>query len=186
MNKNKPMPATNQHSSVYRGSIKLLSSLCTVLLCILSLYPSLTRAQQNDLPTIPIGRLIKATLVNTLESGAVTPLVGLVSEDLWWNGKKIITVNSEIHGLSQPVALRDRIGCENQFVVVCQDGKDLRELHVQGIVLDRDDANAAKGVWGITDGSYGIKGEIIKNGAFVRVPIGHKFYLYVQKILPPA
>jgi hypothetical protein len=133
-------------------------------------------------------------LINTVESGAITPVLGIVEQDVWWNRKKLIPAHSEIHGTSQPEALRDRIGCNDQFVILLREtGAELRKLRVQGIVLDRDDANAEHGVWGVTDGSYGMKGEIINgkivldgkviNGAFVRVPAGHRFYLYVQKIL---
>jgi hypothetical protein len=132
-------------------------------------------AQQNDLPTIPYGRLVKASLINAVESGAAAPVIGVVSQDVWFNGKKIIPVNSEIHGLSQPEAIRDRIACNNQFVILFGNGAEMR---VQGVVLDRDDANG-DGYGGPTDGSYGMKGEIIKK-AFVRVPSGHHFYLYVQ------
>ncbi len=156
----------------------------TILLCI-SLYPILIHAQQNDLPTIPI--YVKALLVNTVESGAVTPVTGVVSEDVWFNGNKIIPSHSEIYGFSQSEALRDRIGCNEQFIIACRNGTgtELRKLRVQATVLDRDDANADRCSYGITDGSYGMKGEII-NGAFVRVPAGHSFYLYVQKILPQS
>ena len=136
-------------------------------------------------------------LINDVESGAITPVLGVVEQDVWWNGKKLIPAHSEIHGTSQPEALRDRIGCNDQFVILLREtGADLRKLRVQGIVLDRDDANADKGVWGVTDGSYGMKGEItdgksvvdgkVINGTFVRVPAGHRFYLYVEKILPES
>jgi hypothetical protein len=139
-------------------------------------------AQQNDLPTIPYGRLVKASLINTVESGAAAPVIGVVSQDVWFGGKIIIPAHSEIHGLSQPQAIRDRIACNNQFIILFGNGEQLR---VQGMVLDRDDANADKYVYGPTDGSYGMKGEIIKN-AFVRVPSGHHFYLYVQTAQPKA
>src|SRR5260370_19382966 len=152
-----------------------------IILWCISLYPIVTHAQQNDLPTIPI--YVKALLVNTLESGTVTPVTGLVSEDVWWNGNKIIPSNSEIFGSSQSEALRDRIGCNDQFIIACRNGSQLRRLRVQATVLDRDDANSDRGAYGITDGSYGMKGEIIK-GAFVRVAAGHRFYLFVQTFMP--
>ena len=140
------------------------------------LQPILTHAQQTDLPAVPI--CVKAKLVNTLESGAITPVVGVVSEDVWRDHKKVIPNGAEIFGLSNPEALKDRIGCNNQFIIVYPDGVTLR---VQGIVLDRDDADADHCVYGPTDGSYGMKGEAMKiqEQAFVRVPAGHPFYLYV-------
>jgi hypothetical protein len=162
-----------------------------MLLCI-SIYPILTHAQQNDLPPIPPGQLIKASLLNTIDSGAATPVIGVVSEDVWCNGNKIIPAHSEIHGLSQADALRDRIACNDRFVIVWRNGTVLRELQVQGTILDRDDTQSGKGLWGVTDGSCGMKGKIltgacvregkIMNEAFVRVPSGHTFYLYAQTI----
>jgi hypothetical protein len=162
-------------------------------------------AQQSDLPTVPYGRLVKASLINTVESGAAAPVIGIVSQDVCFNGKKIIPANSEIHGLSQPEAIRDRIACNNQFVILFGNGTEMR---VQGVVLDRDDANGDGS--GRTDGSYGMKGDIIildaksdKDGysatdgssgvkgqipkkSFVRVPSGHHFYLYVQTTQPKS
>jgi hypothetical protein len=176
------------------NAMKQLIRLHAVLLLF---CPILAHGQQTGLSPIPPGRLVKALLINTVESGFITPVVGMVEQDVWWNGKKLIPAHSEIHGTSQPEALRDRIGCTNQFGIVCREtGAALRKLRVQGIVLDRDDPDADKGVWGITDGSYGLKGEItngktvldgkVINKAFVRVPAGHRFYLYVEKLSPEA
>lgn len=156
--------------------IKLLFGL--PLLCLLPLSPSLTQARQGKLPTIPLN--VKAVLINTVESGAIAPVMGVTQDDVWWHRKIIIPKGSAIHGLSLPAALRDRIACNNQFVIAYPNGGP--ELRVQGIVLDRDDADANRGIWGITDGSYGLKGEIV-NAAFVRVVAGHRFYLYVQKVV---
>jgi Bacterial conjugation TrbI-like protein len=116
--------------------------------------------------TAPYGRMIKARLVVTVDSSsAATPIIGLTQEDMYWNGEKIIPLNSEIHGTSQPDVIRDRIAANNQFVIVIRgDGyyANGTELVVQGKILDRDDADADQNVWGITDGSYGMKGEIVQ------------------------
>jgi hypothetical protein len=157
-------------------TIKLLFGI--PLLCLLPFSPSLTQVRQSKLPTIPL--TVKAVLVNTVESGATTPVIGVTQDDVWWHGKIIVPRGSTIHGLSLPASLRDRIGCNRQFVIAYPNGGP--ELRVQGIVLDRDDADANRGIWGITDGSYGLKGEMV-NAAFVRVVAGHRFYLYVQKVV---
>ena len=116
--------------------------------------------------TAPFGRLIKGRLVVTVDSsGAATPIIGLTEEDVYWNGEKIIPINSEIHGTSQPDVIRDRIAANNEFVLVIRgDGyyANGTELVVQGKILDRNDTDADQGVWGITDGSYGMKGEIVQ------------------------
>jgi hypothetical protein len=115
----------------------------------------------------PFGRLIKSKLVNTVDSSsAATPIIALTQEDIWFNGNKIIPVNSEIHGTSQPDVIRDRIAGNSEYVIVLRgDGyyTNGAELVVKGKILDRDDADADQGVWGITDGSYGMKGEIIQS-----------------------
>ena len=115
----------------------------------------------------PFGRLIKAKLFNTIDSSsAATPIIALTQEDIWFNGEKIVPINSEIHGTSQPDVIRDRIAGNTDFVIVLRgDGyyQNGTELVVKGKILDRDDADADQGVWGITDGSYGMKGEIIQS-----------------------
>jgi hypothetical protein len=167
--------------------MKLIIGLHAVLLL---LSPIMTHAQQ--LAQAAPGQLqVRALLTNTVESGAITPVMSMVEQDVWWNGKKFIPAHSQIIGTSQPEALRDRIGCDDQFVILCRDtDADFRQLRVQGIVLDCDEANADN------DGSYGMKGEITKaqrvlngkviNQAFVRVCAGHRFILYIKKLLPDA
>jgi hypothetical protein len=117
--------------------------------------------------TAPFGRLIKAKLFNTVDSSnAATPIIGLTQEDVWFNGEKIIPINSEIHGTSQPDVVRDRIAGNDQYVIVMRgDGyyPNGTELVVKGKILDRDDADSDQGIWGITDGSYGMKGEIMQS-----------------------
>jgi hypothetical protein len=116
--------------------------------------------------TAPFGRLIKAKLINTVDSSsAATPIIALTQEDIWFNGNKIIPVNSEIHGTSQPDVIRNRIAGNDQYVIVLRgDGyyPNGTELVVKGKILDRDDPDSDQGIWGITDGSYGMQGEIIQ------------------------
>jgi hypothetical protein len=123
----------------------------------------------NYMPLSLPPTLIKAELANNLESGAVSPVIGVVSEDVTLDGKTLIPVHSEIHGTSQAQTFHDRIACNQEFIIVCPEHRFL----AQGVVLDRDS----------DDKSYGLKGVPVDlYGGFVRVNAGHKFYLYVQTI----
>lgn len=125
----------------------------------------------NYVPLSVPPMLVKAQLVINLESGAVSPVVGVVSEDVVFNGETLIPAHSEIHGATQAQAFHDRIACNSQFTVVSPTERFL----VTGIVLERGDPGS--------DGTYGLKGVPVHlYGGFVRVEAGHKFYLYVQAV----
>lgn len=114
----------------------------------------------------PYGRLLKCELLLTLEStNEQTPIVGLVTNDLYWNGKLIIPANSEVHGRAKIDRVRDRAFSENRWVVVLSEDKqrvDGTELELNAIALDREDVEGSGKTWGITDGSYGLKGDVIR------------------------
>jgi Bacterial conjugation TrbI-like protein len=111
----------------------------------------------------PAFRMLKCQLVNTVDSSDLTtPIIGLVAEDLWWNGCKIIPANSELHGIASVDPVRERIASEGEFTFVLNeaDGRG-RELVIRGMVLDmeRDDEFDS---YGITDGSAGLRGDVIR------------------------
>jgi len=111
----------------------------------------------------PAFRLLKCQLVNTVDSSNITtPIIGLVTDDLWWNGKIIIRADSEVHGVANVDRVRERIASNGEFTFVLNepDGSG-RELVVHGMVLDmeRDDTLDS---YGITDGSAGLRGDVIR------------------------
>jgi Bacterial conjugation TrbI-like protein len=111
----------------------------------------------------PAFRLVKCQLVNTVDSSNITtPIIGLVTDDLWWNGKIIIRANSEVHGVANVDRVRERIASNGEFTFVLNepDGSG-RELVINGLVLDMekdDDLDS----YGITDGSAGLRGDVIR------------------------
>lgn len=112
----------------------------------------------------PYGRLIPCETVITIESSKLdTPVIGLVTEDVWHNGQMIIPAGTEVHGRASLDRSRERIAVSGQWVVVWRDGSPLNgtELMLNGIALDRqkDDAN---GNFGLRDGSAGLLGDLIK------------------------
>jgi hypothetical protein len=111
----------------------------------------------------PAFRLVKCQLVNTVDSSNITtPIIGLVTDDLWWNGKIIIRADSEVHGVANVDRVRERIASNGEFTFVLNepDGSG-RELVVHGMVLDMEkDDNLDS--YGITDGSAGLRGDVIR------------------------
>jgi type F conjugative transfer system protein TrbI len=126
--------------------------------------------EQPDKPRAGLGgeyapafRLIKCQLVNTVDSGNLsTPVIGLVTEDLCWNGKTIIRANSEVHSVASIDTVRERIASQGEFTFVLNeaDGKG-RELVVRGLALDMEKDDEFD-TYGITDGSAGLRGDVIR------------------------
>ena len=93
-----------------------------------------TREQSVSEWFLPYGRLLRCELVNTVDSTNIdTPIIGLVIEDAWNEGRLIIPAGTEVHGVAQKSPVRERIGSDRQWFLVFQDG---RELPISGSVLD--------------------------------------------------
>jgi hypothetical protein len=108
---------------------------------------------------LPYGRLLRCELVNAVESTNIeTPIIGLITEDVWQAGRLVIPAGTEVHGLAQKTAARERIGSERQWVLVFQDG---RELPLSGTVLDYAPEGSNGEQWAETDGSAGLRGYMI-------------------------
>jgi hypothetical protein len=114
----------------------------------------------------PYGRLIRAKLVTTVDSSALeTPVIGLVTHDLFWNRKLLIPANSELHAIARPDRSRNRIDVSGDWVVVLADGgvyPKSSELVVKGIALDME-VTPEKDQFSLTDGSAGLKGKVLTN-----------------------
>jgi hypothetical protein len=128
----------------------------------------------------PAFRMVRCKLVNTIDSSNIaTPIKGLVTDDLCWNGKVIIPRCSEVNGLAQVDKSRERIAAEGAWTFVLYDQNDPglgRELVVKGYALDREDDPEFKALmvgatvvdpkvktWGITDGSAGLRGVVLRS-----------------------
>lgn len=115
----------------------------------------------------PFGRPIKCELVFTIDSTMEeTPLVGLVMEPVYNNGQLVIPAGAELHGIARPDRLRDRIFSGQEWVLVLprMEGRpNGRQLSVQGLALDRVEPDQNGLTWGITDGSYGLQGAVMRS-----------------------
>jgi len=108
----------------------------------------------------PFGRLISCETVVTVDSASIqTPIVGLVTENVYHGGKLVIPAGTEVHGTAQTDRHRERISSGNSWTLVWQTGE---ELKLKALALDREFSGDQEG-WGITDGSAGLRGRIIKS-----------------------
>lgn len=125
----------------------------------------------------PFGRLIPCELVITVDSSSIqTPIIGLVTEDIFHHGQLIIPAGTEVHGTAQIDRARERIASNGRWTLVWQNGQ---ELNVSGLALDHE-RDAETGTWGITDGSAGLRGKLLKTDNLAEVK------LYVAALLSGA
>lgn len=136
----------------------------------ISLFADTQQTQEKPLSKdyAPYGRLIPCELIVTVDSSSIqTPIIGLVTEDIYHDGRLIIPAGTEVHGKAQTDRSRERIASDNSWTLVWQDG---RELKLSGIALDRETDPNGDG-WGITDGSAGLRGRVIKSDDMAEIKL---------------
>ncbi|HXI72229.1 MAG TPA: TrbI/VirB10 family protein [Verrucomicrobiae bacterium] len=118
----------------------------------------------------PFGRLIPCETVITVDSSSIqTPIVGLVTENIYYGGKLVIPAGTEVHGTAQTDHQRERIASGNNWTFIWQNGM---EMQIKAIVLDREfDNETNQSGWAITDGSAGLRGEVIKSDNFADIKL---------------
>jgi len=116
----------------------------------------------------PYGRLIPCETVITVDSASIqTPIVGLITEDIYHAGRLVIPAGTEVHGTAQTDRHRERIASGNNWTLVWQTGE---ELKLKGVALDREFSGDQEG-WGITDGSAGLRGRILKTDDLAEIKL---------------
>jgi hypothetical protein len=116
----------------------------------------------------PFGRLIPCETVITVDSASMqTPIIGFVTENIYHAAKLVIPAGTEVHGTAQADRHRERIASGNNWTLVWQSGE---ELHLRAIVLDREFSGDQEG-WGITDGSAGLRGRMIKSDNMAEIKL---------------
>ncbi len=104
----------------------------------------------------PYGRMIPCETVVTLESNRLTtPVIGLVTADVWENGQLMVPAGAEVHGRASLDRSRERISVDGMWVIVAKEGPSRKERQVSGIALTRDGT-------GSSDGSAGLRGLILR------------------------
>jgi len=99
-----------------------------------------------------------------------------VTEDIFHHGQLVIPAGTEVHGTAQVDRARERIASDGKWTLVWQNGE---ELNVSGLALDHE-REPDPGTWGITDGSAGLKGRLLKTDNLAEVK------LYVAALLSGA
>lgn len=116
----------------------------------------------------PYGRLIPCETIITVDSASIqTPIVGLVTEDIYHAGRLVIPVGTEVHGTAQTDRHRERIASGGSWTLIWQTGEELR---LKGVALDREFSGDQEG-WGITDGSAGLRGRILKSDDLAEIKL---------------
>jgi len=125
----KPTPATAKSSEVETPSLPPIS--------IVAETPSNERKPKElSEDFAPFGRLIQCELIVTVDSSSInTPVIGLVTENVYHHGHLIIPVGTEVHGSAQVDRVRERIASDGRWTLVWQTGEELR---VSGLALDRE------------------------------------------------
>jgi hypothetical protein len=96
-----------------------------------------------------------------------TPIIGLVTEDVYHLGRMVIPAGTEVHGTAQTDPTRERIASGSHWTLVWHNGE---ELSLNGVALDREQDPDGTG-WGITDGSAGLRGRIIKSDNLAEIKL---------------
>jgi hypothetical protein len=123
----------------------------------------------------PFGRLVKCQLVETLDSVTARsePIVGVVTQDLDWNGSVIIPAATEVYSYAKPEAVIDAAGAgrlvdDGEWTLVLpgsEGDENGRELILKARAVDRSeiltDARGGARSWGIGDGADGLVGATV-------------------------
>jgi hypothetical protein len=116
----------------------------------------------------PFGRLIPCETIITVDSSSIlTPIIGLITEDIYHAGRLVIPAGTEAHGTAQTDRKRERIASGTAWTLVWQTGEEMR---LRAIALDREFAGGQEG-WGITDGSAGLRGRLLKTDDLAEVKL---------------
>jgi hypothetical protein len=93
----------------------------------------------------------------------------VVSNDVWWEGRKVLPKGTRIDAIRQPMLVKDRVEIKGLWVITTgQTG-----YFVDGQALQRDQSS--------NDGSVGVLTR--KDGNAFDVPAGQGFYLYLESPL---
>ncbi len=122
----------------------------------LTLYAAVGGATDPVKPAAPYGRMIPCETVVTLEStGLETPVVGLVTADVWQDGELLIPAGAEVHGRATLDRARARLAAQGSWIISWRKPQP-GEMRVNAVALEREpDA--------ILDGTAGLRGDVLRS-----------------------
>ena len=139
----------------------------------ISLYHGTDKEAEVSDTYAPYGRMIPCETVITIDSAKIeTPIIGFVTEDVWNDGKLIIPAGAEVHGKAQVDPSRERIASADNWIIVWRstDRMNGAELPLHGMALDME-RNESTGTWQLTDGSAGLRGDILKTDNWAEIKL---------------
>lgn len=122
------------------------------------------RPGDESMPRAPFGRMIPCETVVALESNRLaTPVIGLVSEDVWENGQLIIPAGAEVHGRASLDRSRERLAAEGTWTIVWRTApqRPAHQMRVEGLALDRT-RDRSSAPLGEHDGTAGLRGQVLR------------------------
>lgn len=120
-----------------------------------------TETEPGHATPVPLGRLIPCETVFTLESNRLaTPVVGLVTAEVWHAGQLVIPLGAEVHGRASLDPTRGRLAASGPWTLVWSDFRaDIHQtVQVEGMALSRD----PNGLEPTADGTAGLPGVILR------------------------
>lgn len=110
---------------------------------------------------VPPGRLIPCETVTVLESSRQnTPVIALVTEDVWAEGRRVVAAGTEVHGRFALDRARDRLTADGAWTFnPPRDGTSRENFVLQATALERD---IEAGRPGPHDGSAGLPGKMLR------------------------
>ena len=164
----------NKHGGVLGNILPSMSgAAATPAVLPISLYHGNDQETEMSDTYAPYGRMIPCETVITIDSAKIeTPIIGFVTEDVWNDGKLIIPAGAEVHGKAQVDPSRERIASDNDWILVWRttDRMNGAELPLHGVALDME-RNETTGTWQLTDGSAGLKGDILKTDNWAEIKL---------------
>ena len=116
--------------------------------------------QKAQPATLPLGFKIPCSFVCDVDGQSQTPILAVVTNDVWWNSKIILPKGTRVDALRQPAVDRDRLQFKGLWVITA--GKSGYFVDAQAL---------------FEDGTVGVLAH--KKGDTLEVPAGQGFYLYL-------
>jgi hypothetical protein len=121
----------------------------------LALYASVSSKTTAPAITAPFGRMIPCATVVALESNRLdTPLIGLVDENVWHQGRLLIPAGAEVHGRARLDRERERLVADGTWTL-CWQKPHPGEIRVEAVALARETG-------ALRDGSAGLDGDVLR------------------------